>query len=520
MKEPTILSYGSSNNPGRGSGYLLWSNCLAMKNPTQRDIVARIISSCIQHYIIMDAVSIPQSIWSRGLYFVPIWMQSDNVSNLYVWYSNVHAYPQSVWSRGLRESQNKFAMYGSEISQIGNVTSDTSQGYCNLNMWIRFWNQIIKHDQNRCNLQFSEKSCFGVQILVAPSKKRKKGETCQKNSSNISPKASIHSYFDISHDMLETCRCLVLNEDEIAAQAVLLPYVHKIIYLGKNKDKWVDLPQLMGQLRDAVNIFKYIHLDAVGIWAFDCSSAHKGLASDTLDVNKMNVNPGDKETLPSMLRKWEVIRKLLANVSVVKNCRWKRMQSAMLPWQRQWVKRIQSMTLILTLPKDQWLRVTPSGVVFICYLTARLFCQLLSEISLWIQFHWNAVEICKISWVSQYPLIISHNFMSYENSVSQQMVSSQLWSSSFQNALTWWMSSLFNNFFWKYWCYIDAYWCIIFTDCWSLFVLTFCNRKGFDPQQVAFATRIYKQHCCVGTVAEVLEAMHLWEECKKAFANP
>ena len=105
-----------------------------MKNPTQRDIVARIISSCIQHYIIMDAVSIPQSIWSRGLYFVPIWMQSDNVSNLYVWYSNVHAYPQSVWSRGLRESQNECAMYGSEISQIGNVTSDTSQGYCNLNM--------------------------------------------------------------------------------------------------------------------------------------------------------------------------------------------------------------------------------------------------------------------------------------------------------------------------------------------------------------------------------------------------
>ena len=63
--------------------------------------------------------------------------------------------------------------------------------------------------------------------------------------------------------MLETCRCLVLNEDEIAAQAALLPNsclhvtdsvaivvttatlvtdVHKIIYLGKNEDKWGFTP--------------------------------------------------------------------------------------------------------------------------------------------------------------------------------------------------------------------------------------------------------------------------------------
>jgi hypothetical protein len=53
----------------------------------------------------------------------------------------------------------------------------------------------------------------------------------------------------------------------------------------------------MEQLRDAVNIFKYIHPDAVGIWAFDCSSAHEGLVSDALNVNKMNVNLGGKQTL-------------------------------------------------------------------------------------------------------------------------------------------------------------------------------------------------------------------------------
>src|SRR5882762_8141729 len=33
------------------------------------------------------------------------------------------------------------------------------------------------------------------------------------------------------------------------------------------------------------------------LWAFDCSSAHEGLASDALNVNKMNVNPGGKQTL-------------------------------------------------------------------------------------------------------------------------------------------------------------------------------------------------------------------------------
>ena len=57
---------------------------------------------------------------------------NDSVSNLYVWYNNVRAYPQSVWSRGLRESRNECATYGSaesEISRIGNVTSDASRVY-------------------------------------------------------------------------------------------------------------------------------------------------------------------------------------------------------------------------------------------------------------------------------------------------------------------------------------------------------------------------------------------------------
>ena len=118
---------------------------------------------------------------------------------------------------------------------------------------------------------------------------RKKGQGC-----------GIH----ISDWILETRGRLVLNADEIVAQAALPPEsrlrvtdAHKIIYPGKNADKWWDLPQLMEQIKDAVDIFEYIHPEAVGIWAFDCSSAHEGLASDALNVNKMNVNPGGKQTL-------------------------------------------------------------------------------------------------------------------------------------------------------------------------------------------------------------------------------
>jgi hypothetical protein len=35
--------------------------------------------------------------------------------------------------------------------------------------------------------------------------------------------------------------------------------------------------------------FEYLHPNKVGVWLFDCSSAHKGLAMDTLNVNNMNV---------------------------------------------------------------------------------------------------------------------------------------------------------------------------------------------------------------------------------------
>lgn len=71
----------------------------------------------------------------------------------------------------------------------------------------------------------------------------------------------------------------------------------KIIYPGKNHDKWWDITQLMDQLKIAVVIFEQQFPDVVGVWVFDCSSSHEALASDALNVNRMNVNPGGKQTL-------------------------------------------------------------------------------------------------------------------------------------------------------------------------------------------------------------------------------
>jgi hypothetical protein len=95
---------------------------------------------------------------------------------------------------------------------------------------------------------------------------------------------------------------LKLSDEQIAAQSKLpksqclkVTDSRKIIYLGKNHDAWWDLKQLMDQMQHAVNIFEYLHPDKVGIWLFDCSSAHEGLAEDALNINNMNINPGGKQ---------------------------------------------------------------------------------------------------------------------------------------------------------------------------------------------------------------------------------
>lgn len=69
----------------------------------------------------------------------------------------------------------------------------------------------------------------------------------------------------------------------------------KIIFPGKNHDKWWDMEQLMQQTRKAVDIFEYLLPHAVGVFVFDCSSAHEAFSKDALNVNNMNVKPGGKQ---------------------------------------------------------------------------------------------------------------------------------------------------------------------------------------------------------------------------------
>jgi hypothetical protein len=71
----------------------------------------------------------------------------------------------------------------------------------------------------------------------------------------------------------------------------------KIIYPGKNHDKWWEVNQLMEQLNVAVRMFKFQFPDYKGVWIFDCSSSHEAMAPDSLNVNRMNVSPDGKQTL-------------------------------------------------------------------------------------------------------------------------------------------------------------------------------------------------------------------------------
>lgn len=95
---------------------------------------------------------------------------------------------------------------------------------------------------------------------------------------------------------------LRLSDEQLAAQATLpeaqrLPVTESrvIIYPGKGHDDWWDLKQLMNAMVHAIDIFEFTHPGKVGVWLFDCSSAHEGLAPDALNVNHMNKKPGGKQ---------------------------------------------------------------------------------------------------------------------------------------------------------------------------------------------------------------------------------
>ena len=51
----------------------------------------------------------------------------------------------------------------------------------------------------------------------------------------------------------------------------------------------------MDTMVHTINIFEVTHPWKVGVFLFDCLSAHKGLTADALNINKMNINLGRKQ---------------------------------------------------------------------------------------------------------------------------------------------------------------------------------------------------------------------------------
>ena len=48
-------------------------------------------------------------------------------------------------------------------------------------------------------------------------------------------------------------------------------------------------------IKVTIPIFEYLQPGAIGIWIFDCSSAHEALSEDALNVKNMNIKPGGKQ---------------------------------------------------------------------------------------------------------------------------------------------------------------------------------------------------------------------------------
>ncbi|TFK67503.1 hypothetical protein BDN72DRAFT_913924 [Pluteus cervinus] len=98
-------------------------------------------------------------------------------------------------------------------------------------------------------------------------------------------------------------RSLAEHEKNWAASEELKGYrlkgfdTRRIIYPGANYDAWWDMPQLLAQTKDAIDIFETKYPDGVAVFIFDCSSAHEAYASDALLAHKMNRNPSGQQPI-------------------------------------------------------------------------------------------------------------------------------------------------------------------------------------------------------------------------------
>ena len=118
---------------------------------------------------------------------------------------------------------------------------------------------------------------------------RQKGNGRAIHVSDFVTERSSTGRLSLSEDELQTHSSLPTEEQLSCTDA------RKIIYPGKNHDKWWDMEQLLEQTAGAVDVFEYLFPDAVGVFVFDCSSSHEAFGKDALNINNMNVKPGGKQ---------------------------------------------------------------------------------------------------------------------------------------------------------------------------------------------------------------------------------
>ena len=95
---------------------------------------------------------------------------------------------------------------------------------------------------------------------------------------------------------------LALTQEEYDRAKVSAPnvrmYARELFEYGEAKEGYWTSDKFMEQLKKAVVIAEVKYPKEDGwkhVWVFDHSSCHAAMAEDSLDVNKMNVNPGGKQ---------------------------------------------------------------------------------------------------------------------------------------------------------------------------------------------------------------------------------
>ena len=97
---------------------------------------------------------------------------------------------------------------------------------------------------------------------------------------------------------METIGRLKLNNEQSLLYPNIPTEARKYLKPGKNEDGWWTAEHLLDQvLNYAIPIFEIIHPNSIAIFAFDNSTNHGAMAKDALNVSKMNVNPGGKQSL-------------------------------------------------------------------------------------------------------------------------------------------------------------------------------------------------------------------------------